>query len=159
MCDLPWEHGWLTRNYTLRQNCLPCSPQLTIATNSTATVMCSAPLSGIWSGLGLHRVCECCTALSSYVQLPWCVQKTVVPCGRRPGGLVHSLHSFPEPWETGYNNMLEIFFFQYKKVRLRDGRQFAQAETGCKLSKLMYLTLSFERSPQYSGENFHQGSI
>lgn len=64
----------------------------------------------------------------------------------------------PEPWETGYNKYVENNFFVWESEAWRGG-QFAQAEAGRQLSELMYLTLCFERSPQYSGENFHQGSF
>lgn len=131
---------------TLRWNCpSPSSWPLAMDLFAKGKVVCSVPLSKLAFGLA----CACLgfenavpTAVSSFVQLPCCIQKTM-----SPGGLHHFwLLLFPLPlqWPLSLRRqdihticMPAIFFFNMRNWGFREGKQFARDEAGSKLSKLM----------------------
>lgn len=82
----PLEFNWLSMRYTLKDSWSPISRQLQIAISSLARhgMASSSLLSILWT-----------TTVSSYAELPFCVQKILFPCRHLPLLVLTLSISFP----------------------------------------------------------------
>lgn len=117
MCDFLLKHGWFLRGFTPRESRPLLSQQLTMAKTKQQQpnlllyiywwnfMLRSLLHAGTCSGLGFHRSCaRCISTVSWYVQGPYWVWKTLLPCSHVPPlpitpFLLPFLQWFPWPFE------------------------------------------------------------
>lgn len=81
------KNSWLTRGYTLRENCLSISQKVTVDNSFMGRILHPTSIfmlgfDGAWSSTCFFFLHVVTTTVNSYMQLPCCIWKTLLPCSK-----------------------------------------------------------------------------